>query len=113
MSIKPLSLANLKHLDDGKAAAAFDAHLKRIAQDCLDRPGDATARSVVMEVIVKPIVEDNGNCDRVDSQINVKSKIPTHKTRVFNFGLHRNGQFAFSEDSPDNYDQTTIFDDEE
>jgi hypothetical protein len=113
MSVLPLSLANLKDLDDGKAAAAFDSHLRRIAQDCLDRPADATARGVTLEVVVKPILEDDGSCDRVDAQISVKSKIPQHKTRVYNFGLRRNGQFAFSEMSPDNFDQTSIFDGEE
>lgn len=113
MSVMPLSLANMKALDDGKAAAAFDAHLQRIARDCLDRPGDATARSVTLQVAVKPIIEDDGSCDRVDAQISVKSTVPQHKTKVYNFGLHRNGQMSFSEFSPDNFDQSTIFDGEE
>ena len=113
MSVMPVSLSNLKSLDDGKAAAAFDAHLQRIARDCLDRPGDGTARSVTLQVAVKPIMESDGSCDRVDAQISVKSSVPQHKTKVYNFGLHRNGQLAFSEMSPDNYDQSTIFDDDE
>lgn len=111
--IKEFTLENLEHLDFGKAAMAFNHQIRRVANDCLDRPADATARKVSMEVVVKPALNDDGTCDRVKLQIQVTSKIPSHRTRVYDLGLRKNGILAFAEDSPENFDQTTIFDENE
>jgi ribosomal protein L30/L7E len=112
MAIHAFTLENLESLDLGKASVAFNAHVKRVAMDCLDRPGDANPRKVSMEVVVKPVTNDDGSCERVKLQIQVTSKIPSHRTRVYDLGLRRNGQFVFSEDSPENFDQTTMFDED-
>lgn len=111
--IKEFTLDNLRHLDFGKAAEAFNQQIRRVANDCLDRPGDANPRKVNMEVMVKPAVNDDGSCDRVKLQIQVTSKVPSLRTRVYDVGLRKNGILAFSEDSPENFDQTTIFDGDE
>jgi hypothetical protein len=113
MSTRQLSLESLAELDDGKPMAAFNVHLERIARDCMDRPGDAKERAVTLKVICKPVMESDGDCSEVKTQIFVTSSIPTHKTKVYSFGLRRNGVIVFNPESLDSVDQTTMFGDED
>lgn len=113
MSLHALTLENLENLDLGKASAAFNLQIRRIAEDCLDRPGDGNARKVTLEVVAKPVTNDDGSADRVKLQIQVTSKIPSYRTRVYDLGLRKNGVLVFSEESPENFDQTTMFDGED
>ena len=110
MPIHAFTLENLEHLDLGKAKEAFNMQIKRIAADCLDRPGDTNARKVTLEVVAKPVPDVDGTCERVKLQIQVTSKIPSMRTRVYDLGIRRNGVLVFSEDSPENIDQATMFD---
>lgn len=112
MALQAFTLENLENLDLGKASVAFNQQIRRIAADCLDRPGDGNARKVQLEVVAKPVTNDDGSCERVKLQIQVTSKIPSYRTRVYDLGLRKNGVLVFSEDSPENFDQTTMFDGE-
>lgn len=107
-----LTLDSLKDLDSGKAAVAFENHLRRVASDCYDRPADATSRKVTMEIAFTPVMEPDGSCSEVKAQIHVKSSVPTHRTKVYSLGLRPNGNFVFSEHSPDNINQPTLMDDD-
>lgn len=111
MPVQLLTLDSLKDLDFGKANEAFMLHLRRAAQDCLDRPGDDKPRKVIMEFMFKPDMDATGNCDKVKSQAAIYSKVPTHRTSVYSFGLQRNGSFVFNPDSPTNVDQATFIKD--
>lgn len=113
MPLHSFTLENLENLDLGKASAAFNMQIRRVAADCLDRPGDANARKVTLEVVAKPVTNDDGSCERVKLQIQVTSKIPSYRTRVYDLGLRKNGVLVFSEDSPENFDQSTMFDGDE
>lgn len=113
MSIHALTLDSLKHLDLGKADAGFKTHLERAARDCMDRPGDDKKRKVILEIAMEPLMLPDGTCDEVKAQIQITSKIPSHRTRVYSFGLRRNGTLTFNEDSPDNVNQTTMLEDDE
>jgi len=113
MSIHALTLENLENLDLGKASAAFNLQIKRIAADCLDRPGDGNPRKVTLEIVAKPVTNDDGSCERVKLQIQVTSKIPSYRTRVYDLGLRKNGVLVFAEDSPENFDQGTLFEDQD
>lgn len=113
MAIKALTLESLKDLDYGKAFVAFQAHLTRAAQDCLDRPGDQKARSVQFQIALVPVLDPGTlDCSTVKAQIQVTSKVPVHRTKVYEMGLRKNGGLVFSEDSPEAIDQTTFFDGE-
>jgi hypothetical protein len=108
-----LTLDALKTLDLGKSQEAFQLHLRRLAQDCLDRPAESKARTLTMQVGVVPVTEGDGTCERVRLQIHFTSAVPKHRTRVYDMALRKNATLVFSEDSPENFDQTTIFDDGE
>lgn len=107
-----LSLETLDSLDFGKVSVAFKKHLQRLAHDCKDRPGDGKARTVTMTFAVVPVLEADGSCDRVKLQVQVASKVPTHRTSLYDLALRPNGSFVFSEDSPTHFDQSTLFDED-
>jgi hypothetical protein len=111
MSLQQFTLDSLKDLDAGKAMEAFHLHVKRAAVDCLDRPADPKPRVVNLQLSIVPVVEPDGTCDRVDVQIHASSKVPNHRTRVYSFGLRRNGMLVFNPDSPESVDQGTFLPD--
>jgi hypothetical protein len=104
-----LTLESLKDLDTGKARMAFDKELKRCVQDCIDRPNDESARTVTMQLSLKP-VSDGQECDGCKGEFEIKSKVPVRRTRAYHFGIKTTGALYFNEDSLDNADQATLFD---
>lgn len=102
------SLANLDALDGGKAALAFAMHVKRAALDCMDRPGDGTARSVTLKITMVPRMESDGDCNEVFSQLKVTSSLPPHQTKMLSLAMKRNGSLLFNPDSLDDVNQTTL-----
>ena len=109
--IRALTLENLEHLDFGIAREAFNQQVKRVAMDCLDRPGCLEPRKVTLEIVVRPVKEQT-TCEHVDVQVKVRSSIPEYHTQLYDMKVRANGIFVFSEDSPDSIDQTTFFDGE-
>lgn len=110
MSVRQFSLDTLKALDGGKAALAFDEHVKRAALDCMDRPGDKAARTVTLEIKLTPVMEPGGDCTEVTAQIKATSAVPKHQTKPYSFGLRRGGMLVFNEDAVDNINQATFMD---
>jgi hypothetical protein len=113
VTLVKLDLENLKVLDDGRIEAAFAEELQHIVLDMMNRPGDDRQRSVTLKVKFKPIVDDVGELESVDVQMDVGSKMPSRKTRVYDMKARRSQKgpmLVFNEDSLDNVDQTTIFD---
>jgi hypothetical protein len=115
MALKLLTLENLTDLDFGKARNAFDKELRRCVEDCLDRPNDEAARTVTLQLTLKP-VSSGQECEACKGEFEIKSKVPVRRTRSYHFGVKTTGQLKgnlyFSEDSPDNFDQATFFDGE-
>lgn len=113
MAVVQLDLANLKIMDDGRIEAAFAQEMKHVVLDMMDRPGDDRERSVTLKVRYKPICDETGELDSVSVQMDIGSKMPSRKTRVYDMKARKsqNGpMLVFSEDSLDDIDQTTIFD---
>lgn len=115
MAMMLFNLETLKDLDMGKVVKAFEHELKRCVQDCLDRPGDTTARQVTLSMQIKPVTDPMHTdvCDTVSGEFEIKGKVPVRRTRVYSFGVKKTGSLMFSSDSPDNVDQKTIFDEDQ
>lgn len=111
--IHQLKLESLKDLDAGKAVIAFERHLTRAANDCADRPGDRKPRKVILEINLTPVLDEDLDCTEVKAQIQVTSKVPVHRTKVYSLGMRRNGILVFNEDSPEAIDQTTLLPDDD
>ena len=54
MALTEMTLEKLKELDFGRVSLAFQQHLARVVDDCMDRPGDGTAREVELRFLIKP-----------------------------------------------------------
>lgn len=109
MPIQQLSLAGLSLLDLGKTEAALAQHLRRVARDCYDRPGDRKARKVSLEIAVTPVLDADGGCELVKVQVQVTSAVPKMRTREYEMRLRPNGSISFNEDLPTDFDQSTLF----
>ncbi len=113
MPFMELNLKSLETLDDGRVAAAFQHELKRAVQDCIDRPADKKPRTVTLELSIKPIVAPDSSIiemEGADGEFTIKSKVPTRKSKTYNFRSNKHGQLAFSSESPENAEQTTFED---
>ena len=104
----PLDFAHLQNIDDGKVDALLRFHLQRVAQDCQNRPGDKTKRKVTLEFSAMPVPDESGEAFEAYVQIEVKSKLPVHRTKAFAMRLGRNG-FAYNQDFPEDLDQPSLF----
>lgn len=114
MPFIPLKLENLQKLDGGRVSVAFQQQLQRAVQDCIDRPGDDSVRTVALEVKFKPVIETNtGACEGASGTFHIKSKVPERKSKTYDFGVKQNGELFWSENSPTVLDQSTIDDADE
>lgn len=103
-----LTLQGLTGLDNGKAAAVFQHELRKVVKDCVDRPGESGARKVYLEVSVKPSQDAAGICETAEVEFEVKSKIPTQRTKTYQMEVDARGELLFNEASPDDIKQRTL-----
>jgi hypothetical protein len=108
MSLVNLKLETLKDLDFGRPAVAFDSGLADAVRDCIDRPGDKRPRKVTLEFVIGPQRDETGVCDGVTGEFKIKTTLPHRQTKPYSFGLNRQGKLFFSEEAPENVDQTTF-----
>lgn len=88
MSQQILTLATLGALDDGHLASDFDAQLRALVQDCINRP----------DVIVECLTS---------------SKAPNRPITAYRMQTTANGGLRFQPDSPGSPDQNSLpFEDE-
>ncbi len=110
MPMIELSLSSMQELDDGRVAAAFIAELKRVVLDCIDRPGDKSARKVALQFNLTPVIADDGTCEAASGEFKIKSTVPERKSKTYSFNVNKKGHLIYSSNSPEDVDQTT-FDD--
>ena len=70
-----------------------------------DRPGLKGARKVSVELTFKPIMDQTGMCTDVVAEYEIKTNLPSNKSRAINMGLKPSGQMMFRGASPDNHAQ--------
>lgn len=108
LDLTRLTFASLGELD-GTLEALLQKHLAGIANDCINRPEDSTARKVVIEFAFVPKFNaQTRDCDDVDTTVEVKSKVPVYRTPSYRLRVNRSG-FAFNADFPDAPDQQSLF----
>lgn len=101
----------LKEVADGKVAAAFNRILNTAVKDCMDRAGEKAARTVVLQLQVKPVIGQEGMCEGVNVSVDIHGKVPKYKSAPVNCNANVNGQLMFSTMSEDNADQRTLDED--
>lgn len=114
MGMLRFDLESMNHLDGGITPKMFQDAVRRAVKDCLERPGDDRARTVVLQLKLKPVAVTNGNtidCEGCDGVFQCKTKIPDFETRSVNFGVQNSGDLIFNPDSPRDHRQTTLLED--
>jgi hypothetical protein len=107
-----LTLENLKDLDFGKLSVAFDQHIRRAVGDCMDRPGDDHERKVILTFGLRPEKSQEADCDHVMLEGQVTSKVPAHRSRVFQCAPRKGGHLVFDSLSPEHVEQMSLEDEE-
>lgn len=107
-NLKSFDLQSLARIDGGRIAIAFEQALRRVVQDCDDRPGEDRARTVTMSLACKPVLDSDGLCEDCDVQISVTDSVPKRKSKIYNMSLRKGGHLLFNDDSLDNVDQETL-----
>ena len=119
--LEKFSLASLATFDNGRISANFDQLLDAAIRDCQDRPNDDKPRKLLIQLEISPVSDvENGQviCSGVNGAFQLKSTVPTRKTNVYSFGMRKLGKenkptLVYNNDSLDNSDQKTIFDNDD
>jgi hypothetical protein len=110
--LRPLTFENIAEIDAGKIKVAFEQHLQKLVADCAERPGNETARTLSLQLNVVPVIDpDNGNCDDVNIEFEIGSKVPKHRSRMVNCNMRKtnSGQMlVFNDLSEDDAEQKTL-----
>lgn len=108
-----LSFDSLADLDDGRINKLLLQHISRVAQDCMNRPGDKTKRTVSLDFHVVPTIDpETRECEQVKVEIEAKSKVPTYRSKTYEMRVTKTG-LLFNKDFPDALDQPPLFNQED
>ena len=103
-----LTLDTVTQLDNGTVSVAFQRHIKRAVEDCMDRPGDKSKRQVIMNCILEPVIADDGSCERVNFEIKLRSEVPPHRSRISSCEPRKGGLLLFNPETPENVNQLSL-----
>jgi predicted transcriptional regulator len=93
-----LGLDTLRELDRGINVHAVDVALMQAVNDVLDRPTEAKARTVTIQIEVIPQVTQDMRLVGVTTQFQVMSKMPNRRSEPYVMRITRDGLFF----NPDN-----------
>ena len=107
--MKKIDLSALGQFDGGCIAAALDREVAYAVADCRDRPAEDKVRKVLLQIELIPQPDPStGDVDAVEMKFQVKSTIPTRKSRKYSVGVKPNNTLYYNSDSPDNVNQGTL-----
>lgn len=107
MASVKVGLENLSAMDSGMTAHLFNRALKQAIADCVDRPSDDAARTVMLKLTIKP-QETDGVCETVLMDAQVQTKLPTPRTKQYQAGVKGDGTIVVNPASLDDVRQRTI-----
>lgn len=107
---RDLTFDSLEDLSDGRIAMLLKRHFTQVSGDCMNRPNDKTKRKVILEFSFTPVPDhdDLSVCERVDCEIECKSKVPVYRSKIIQMRPHRTG-FIFNQDFPDDLNQPSLY----
>lgn len=112
MAQKLLSLENLKEVDGGTIAIAFDKELQAITKDLNDRPRLNKPRKLKLELTFIPKTRSDIGEDLDDVEVNfdVAASIPKIGIKSYRVTPKFGDQLAFHPDLPGNPNDETLMD---
>lgn len=108
LELASLDLEGLSLIDQGLVNVMFKHHLLRIARDCADRPGEVGPRQLTLTITAVPVMSQQGELDHVKSDIAMTSKLPNHRTKVYQMRFDKESGLLFNQSFPSEVDQRTL-----
>lgn len=103
-----LDLVKLGQMDGGRLNICFQQELQRVVADIENRPVDKRPREIIIKITLTPDANDSdGLLDGVKAKTQMTNKIPTYKTKEYDFGV-RNGNLMYSEINPTNHRERAL-----
>lgn len=109
MAKETFGAESLMRMDGGRIALAINNELHRVIEDLSDRPADRTARKVIIQIEISP-VGDGSVADSTKVGFQVKSTVPTKKSRSYSMRVYGGRELQFNEASPSDARQGTLDD---
>lgn len=108
MALRELNLEGLATIAGGRVDAAVNRQLKRAIADCEDRPGDKNPRKVVLTMLVRPVMLQDGAVTDVNVECEVSSVVPKYISKPVDCRLKAGQRAIFNDMSEDNVNQMTL-----
>lgn len=113
MAIREFVISDLSEIDNGRISEALKLELKRVLDDCRDRPTLDKSRKIKLQIEVSPTADPKTySLDGVNLSFRINSTFPNRERLDLNLGCKADGRLYYSEHSPGNFDQKTVFDGE-
>jgi len=107
-SMREVDFNTLAEMKDGAFNLVLRKHLKRAADDCMDRPGDSKPRKIKVEIGYVPMLLPSGDAYDAGMQLKISSSIPEHVSQQYCVSMRKNGTFVVNLDSLDSVNQNTM-----
>lgn len=108
MALRELNLDGLSTIAGGKVDAAVNQQIRRAIGDCEDRPGDKNPRKVILTMLVRPVMYQDGAVTDVNVECEVSSSIPKYISKPVDCLIKAGQRAIFNDLSEDDVDQMTI-----
>ncbi len=104
--LEKFTMDTIAEMDGGRIKAAFTQALKRLEDDCKDRPALKKARELHLVMTMTP-VPDGADLDSVNVTFKIKESIPKRESKSYNMQAVRGG-LLFNDASPEDVKQKTL-----
>ncbi len=100
-------LADLGKVGNGIVEVAFKTALRQVLDDLETRPSVDSAREVTVKVSLKPVQGDSGILEAVETEFDIRQKMPSYRSRSYSMAMSSNG-LEYNDLSPDDHRQMTL-----
>lgn len=108
MGYQQLRIENLRDIDSGRLATAFNQLIANAIADCDDRPGEKGDRKVVLTVKIRPVLSPSGACESCEVEVDINDKLPARKSRTYRMEIDGGELLFFNPEAPESARQRTI-----
>lgn len=109
MAVEKFSFESLATIDEGRIREAFNQAMKRIRDDCYDRPGVEKAREVKLVMKMAPLQSGDGSLHSVEVWFEIDDNLPKRGSARYNMRAAQGG-LVYNELAREDAGQKTLDD---
>lgn len=106
--LKQFKIQELEALDSGRIAATINKSLRAAVEDCANRPGVDSARTVSIQIELRPVIDEDGVCTETAMDVVSRASLPKHRSKTLSMGVRPKGMLVFNDASQDSVRQITL-----